>query len=75
MRTFPLYAALPKKYWPTIEKCEVFTDESDEIFDSLEKIYWRKTEASGMNYDVPGFDYEGIFRKRQKELEDRKAKN
>lgn len=68
VRTFPLYATLPKKYWSEIEKCEVFNEESDVIFDSLEKIYWQIAECRGMNYDVPGFDYEAFFQKRRNEL-------
>ncbi|MCW3997875.1 MAG: B12-binding domain-containing radical SAM protein [Candidatus Bathyarchaeota archaeon] len=74
VRTFPLYADLPKKYWQTIKQCEVLTEESEKIFDSLEKIYWELAEAKGMNYDVPGFDYDAFFLKRQKELEDRESK-
>jgi anaerobic magnesium-protoporphyrin IX monomethyl ester cyclase len=68
VRTFPLYATLPKKYWSAIKKCEVFNEESDEIFNSLEKIYWQIAKSRGMNYDVPGFDYEAFFQKRKKEL-------
>ena len=68
VRTFALYVELPKKYWPEIEKCEVFTKESDELFARLEKVYWRIVERKGMTYDVPGFDYDDLLRKRQKEL-------
>jgi len=69
VRTFPLYAELPKEYWQTIEKCEVFTEESEAIFNSLEKIYWTKSETEGMNYDVPGFNYDAFLQNRRKELE------
>jgi anaerobic magnesium-protoporphyrin IX monomethyl ester cyclase len=74
VRTFPLYATLPKKYWSTIRKCEILTEESDLIFDSLAKIYWQHAENSGMNFDVPGFDYDAFYQKRRKELENRKSK-
>jgi anaerobic magnesium-protoporphyrin IX monomethyl ester cyclase len=74
VRTFPLYATLPKKYWSTIKKCEVFTEESDLIFDFLAKIYWQYAERSGMNYDVPRFDYNAFYQRRREELEDRKPK-
>jgi anaerobic magnesium-protoporphyrin IX monomethyl ester cyclase len=72
VRTFPLYAVLPKKYWPMIKKCEEFTEESEEIFARLEKLYWQIAESKGMNYDVPGFDYETFLQKRRKELDARK---
>ena len=75
VRTFPLYAELPKKYWKTIKKCEVFSEESDEIFKSLEKIYWQRVENEGMNYDVPGFDYAAFLLNRMKELKSRERKN
>ncbi len=71
VRTFALYATLPKKYWSMIRKCEEFTKESDEIFASLEKIYWRIAKKRGMDYDVPGFDYDAFFQKRRKELDER----
>jgi radical SAM superfamily enzyme YgiQ (UPF0313 family) len=74
LRTFALYAVLPKKYWPTIKKCEVFTKESEAIFASLEKLYWQIVEKRGMNYDVPGFDYNSFFEKRCQELEEKKTK-
>lgn len=74
VRTFALYAVLPKKYWPTIKKCEVFTQEGDAIFDSLAKLYWKIVENKGMDYDVPGFDYDSFFQKRRQELEEKKAK-
>lgn len=73
MRTFALYAVLPKKYWRTIKKCEVFTKESDAIFASLEKLYWQIVEKRGINYDVPEFDYDSFFQKRRQELEEKKA--
>lgn len=71
VRTFALYAELPKKYWSEIKKCEVFTPESDEVFSSLEKKYWQVAEKKGMTYDVPGFDYAGFFQNRQKELQEK----
>ena len=74
VRTFALYAVLPKKYWSTIKKCEVFTKESDAIFDTLEKLYWQIVENRGMDYDVPGFDYDSFSQKRRKELDEKKTK-
>lgn len=74
VRTFPLYATLPKKYWSAIKKCEVFNEETDRVYDSLEKTYWEIAKSRGMNYDVPGFDYEAFFQKRKNELE-RQKKN
>jgi radical SAM superfamily enzyme YgiQ (UPF0313 family) len=70
VRTFALYAVLPKKYWSTIKKCEVFTKESAAIFASLENLYWQIVKNRGMDYDVPGFDYGSFFQKRRKELEE-----
>ena len=74
VRTFALYAVLEKKYWPMIKKCELFTQESDEVFARLEKIYWRVVKKRGMDYDVPGFDYDSFSKKRSKELEKMKVK-
>ncbi|TRZ53937.1 MAG: radical SAM protein [Dehalococcoidia bacterium] len=74
VRTFSLYAVLPKKYWPMIKKCEVFTKESDEIFTYLEELYWSIVKKRGMDYDVPGFDYDAFFQKRHKELDEKKVK-
>lgn len=74
VRTFPLYAVLPKKYWSEIKECENLTEESNEIFDRLEKLYWKVAESRGIDYDVPGFDYESFLKKRRKELDERKAK-
>jgi len=74
VRTFPLYVALSKKYWSAIKKCEVFTEESALLFDSLAEIYWQHAESEGMNYDVPGFEYDTFYQERRAELEDRKAK-
>jgi radical SAM superfamily enzyme YgiQ (UPF0313 family) len=74
VRTFPLYAVLPKKYWPEIKECENLTEESNATFDRLEKLYWKVAESRGIDYDVPGFDYESFLQKRRKELDERKAK-
>ena len=57
-----------------IEKCERGAEESDEIFADLERIYWRIADERGMNFDVPGFDYDAFLRKRRKELADRSSK-
>jgi len=72
VRTFVLYCTLPKKYWPQIKKCEEFSLESDEIFQELEAIFWGIAEKQGINYDVPGFDYDGFLAARKKELASRK---
>jgi radical SAM superfamily enzyme YgiQ (UPF0313 family) len=71
VRTFALYAVLPKKYWPLIRKCEGFTKESDEIFAYLEELYWPIVTNRGVDYDVPGFDYDSFFQKRRKELDEK----
>jgi hypothetical protein len=63
---------LPKKYWPQIKKCEEYSLESDEIFQELETIFWEIAEKQGINYDVPGFDYDGFLAARKKELASRK---
>lgn len=39
MRTFTMYVGFPKKWWPHIEKAEKFTEEGNEIFAKLGKIY------------------------------------
>jgi anaerobic magnesium-protoporphyrin IX monomethyl ester cyclase len=71
IRTFILYSFLPKKYWPKIKKCEEFSLESDEILQELEEIFWEIAEKRGINYDVPGYDYDAFLAARQKELESR----
>jgi anaerobic magnesium-protoporphyrin IX monomethyl ester cyclase len=68
IRTFILYCTLPKKYWPQIKKCEEFSLESDEKLQELETIFWEIAEKNGINYDVPGFDYEAFDAARKKEL-------
>jgi anaerobic magnesium-protoporphyrin IX monomethyl ester cyclase len=73
VRTFPLYAVLPKKYWHTIKKCEDLTEESNAVFDQLEKFYWQIVGKRGIDYDVPGFDYNAFLGKRRKELIEKKA--
>ena len=54
-----------------IKKCENPTAESDRFFTKLEETYWQITKERGMDYDVPGFDYDSFFQKRRKELEER----
>jgi radical SAM superfamily enzyme YgiQ (UPF0313 family) len=71
VRTFALYATLPKEHWPLIRKCEDDGEEIDKVFADLEAIYWRIAEERGMNFDVPGFDYEAFLRNRRQELADR----
>ena len=68
IRTFVLYCFLPKKYWPQIKKCEEYSLESDEIMQELEEIFWEIAEKRGINYDVPGYDYDGFLAARQKEM-------
>jgi anaerobic magnesium-protoporphyrin IX monomethyl ester cyclase len=72
VRTFVLYCTLPKKYWPQIKKCEEYSLESDEIFQELESVFWTIAEKQGINYDIPGFDYDGFLAARKKELAKRK---
>ena len=69
VRTFALYATLPKNYWPAIRKCEDLTEETEGVFSDLEKLYWRIARRRGIDYDVPGFDYDAFLQKRQRELE------
>jgi hypothetical protein len=71
VRTFSLYATLPQEYWPMIEQCERSPETSESVFADLERIYWRIAEERGMNFDVPGFDYDAFLQKRRKELADR----
>jgi|6_EtaG_2_1085325.scaffolds.fasta_scaffold00771_3 radical SAM superfamily enzyme YgiQ (UPF0313 family) len=40
-RVFLLYAKLPKKYWPDIEKCENNYFENQELFKQLVDLRWR----------------------------------
>ena len=71
MRTFALYATLPKKYLPMIAQCEDLSGASEETFSDLENIYWRIVGERGMDYDVPGFDYDGFLQRRRMELVER----
>lgn len=41
-RTFVLYAKLPKKYWPQIEKCEKDFVANKELYDCLLSLRWGK---------------------------------
>ena len=68
VRTFALYATLPKKYWPMIRKCEDTTREAGETFSYLEGLYWEIVSERGMDYEVPGFDYDGFLERRRREL-------
>jgi anaerobic magnesium-protoporphyrin IX monomethyl ester cyclase len=72
-RTFVLYSTLPKGMWPEIEKVEKYPEENVDILKKLEKMFWDIMLERGINVDVPGIDYDGMLRKRQKELELRKA--
>lgn len=60
LRTFVLYATLPKEYWPEIEKCEKNIDGENETFEKLEKLFWEIAETRRMNIRIPGFDYDAI---------------
>jgi len=68
-RTFALYVTLPKKYWPMIQKCESKTEEGEKIFDELSELYWEIAAKRGMDYDVPGFDYDAFLEDRRIEME------
>jgi hypothetical protein len=68
VRTFALYATLPREYWPMIQKCEDATEEADKMFADLEGIYWDIAEGRGMNLDVPGLDYDAFLQRRREEL-------
>jgi hypothetical protein len=57
-----------------IQQCEDASEESAQIFADLESIYWRIAEERGMNFDVPGFDYDAFLRERRKELAERTNK-
>jgi len=41
-RTFALYARMPKKYWPMIQRAEKFDEEGNRAFKELKKIYQNK---------------------------------
>lgn len=45
-RTFMLYAKLPKRYWPDIEKCEKDIGSNQDLFDSLVKLRWEQDSRS-----------------------------
>jgi len=45
-RTFMLYAKLPKKYWPDIEKCEKDYENNKPLYDKLLKLRWKHEKAS-----------------------------
>jgi hypothetical protein len=70
-RTFCLYSTLPKELWPEIEKVEKFPEQNSETQKKLEKMFWDIMLKRGINVDVPGYDYDGFFRKRQDELRQR----
>lgn len=69
VRTFTLYCTLPREAFPLVAKCEQLTDESRILFDSLESLFWEITEQQGIDFYIPGFDYEGFFQQRRRELE------
>ena len=39
-RVFPLYATLPKSYWPKIKQAESFDETGNEIFEELNQKYY-----------------------------------
>jgi hypothetical protein len=73
-RTFVLYSTLPKDMWPEIERVEKYPEKNMDTLKKLETMFWDIMLKRGINVDVPGTDYDGLFRKRQKELEQRRAK-
>jgi len=38
-RTFAMYARMPKKYWPKIERAEKFDEQGNAVFKELQQIY------------------------------------
>lgn len=44
-RTFLLYAKLPKKYWPEIEKCEKDYEAHRDLYDELVKLRWELADG------------------------------
>jgi len=72
VRTFTLYCTLPQDIFPLIRECEIQTPESLLLFDSLERLFWEITEQQGIDFYIPGFDYEAAFAKRLSELKHRK---
>lgn len=45
-RVFLLYAKLPKKYWPEIEKCEQDYENNKDLFDHLIDVRWELQNTS-----------------------------
>jgi len=71
VRTFALYSILPLDIFPLIRECEIQAPESKLLFDSLERLFWEITELQGIDFYIPGYDYEAAFLKRRRELEAR----
>ena len=67
-RTFVLYSTLPKDLWPEIEKVEKHPEANAALHEKLEKMFWDIMLKRGINYDVPGFDYDAFLKNRQKEV-------
>lgn len=73
MRTFVLYATLPKKYWKKIEAVEKFPDENVSLQKELEGVFWKIMLKRGINVDVEGIDYGAFYNKRRMELAKRNS--
>jgi len=69
VRTFALYSTLPPDTFPLIKECEEVTANSEILFESLERLFWEITEQQGIDFYIPGFDYEKHFQERRAELE------
>jgi radical SAM superfamily enzyme YgiQ (UPF0313 family) len=48
-RVFLLYAKLPKKYYPQIEKCEKDYENNKELFEKLVKLRWKIEDKNKKN--------------------------
>ena len=56
MRTFCMYVKFPKKWWPHIEEAEKFTEEGNELFTKLNKIYHDVYFSKDQTIHVPEED-------------------
>ena len=50
-RTFMLYAALPKKYYKDIEKCEFDFDNNKDLYNKLLELRWNKYDWAEIKHD------------------------
>ena len=56
MRTFSMYVKFPKKWWPHIEEAEKFTEEGNNLFTKLNKIYHDVYFSKDQTIKVPEGD-------------------